>query len=118
MQMPICLNSQHSVIVLNYIDVLLEFIEDVSTKETFTNFKEVLDIIIEYNNNYKKDIGTGNFHDFLMIIPVQISVMTNGYLAALENENNLKKVRAYRFLISEQTQDLIEQLKNLKTEYE
>tara|TARA_R100000781_G_scaffold3464_2_gene4855 strand:+ start:569 stop:925 length:357 start_codon:yes stop_codon:yes gene_type:complete len=118
MQVPICLSTHHSVIVLNYIDILLEFIEDISTIESFTNFKDVLDIIIEYNNNYKKDIGTGNFHDFLMIIPVQVSVMTNGYLAALENDNNRKKVRAYRYLISEQTQDLIEQLKELKTEYE
>ena len=118
MQIPICLNSQHSVIILNYIDILLEFIEDISTTEKFSNFKEVLDVIINYNNDYKMGVGSGNYHDFLMIIPIQISCMVNGYLAGIENKDNRKKVNAYRYLIAEQTNELIAELGKLKTVYE
>tara|TARA_R100000781_G_scaffold45918_1_gene31090 strand:- start:849 stop:1205 length:357 start_codon:yes stop_codon:yes gene_type:complete len=118
MRTPIGISTEHTIILSDYLTLVLDCIEDVSAINKFNNYKDILDIIIEYNNNYKIGLGTGNFKDFLSIIPVQVSVMTNGYLAGLENQNNRKKVRAYKFLLAEQTHELLINVNNLKTEYE
>ena len=115
---PICVSTEHGLLIEQYIKFIVEIISDISTKDRFNNYKDILQIIIEYNNAYQVDVGTGNFYDFLMIVPVQVSVMTNGYLAGIENQKNRKKIRAYKYLISAQTHDLMLDLGKIKTNYE
>jgi hypothetical protein len=37
-------------------------------------------VLIEYHNDYGKGIKENNFYDWLMIIPINLSVATNGFL--------------------------------------
>jgi len=118
MQKPICVSTEHGLIIEQYIKMLLELMADVSTTDRLNNYKDVLEIIIEYNNAYQKEVERGNYYDFLMIIPVQLSIMTNGYLAGIENQKNRKKVRAYKYLIGEHTHDLMLNINRINVQYE
>ena len=74
---PIYANTEHEVIISSYILMIKEFIKDVSNDTRWHNFLEVLDILIEYHNNYGKGVRENNYWDWLMILPINLSLMTN-----------------------------------------
>ena len=39
----------------SYITMVKEFVRDVSNETRYKNFKDVLDVIIDYHNNYGKN---------------------------------------------------------------
>jgi len=88
MHKPIFANQQHQAIVESYITMCLKFVEDVSSKTKLDNYLDVLDTIVEYHNNYGKGVRENNYYDWLMIIPINLSVATNGYFAAIETKRN------------------------------
>ena len=49
-----------------------------------------------------------------MILPINLSVMTNGYLAGLENTRNKTKLHSYRIILNEMLQDLIDKIEKLE----
>jgi hypothetical protein len=116
MRKPIYANTEHEVIVSSYILMVIEFVKDVSNDTRYNNFLEVLDILIEYHNNY----GTGlkergsNYWDFLMILPINLSLMTSGYLAAIETKRNSAIVRSYRLLLTEMVHDVVDKIEKLE----
>ena len=112
------ISFEHKTILSDYLSLVLLFVEEISTKERFQNYKDVLDIVIEYHNNYSKGATKRNFYDFMMILPLQVSVMTNGYFAALENKRNRSKLRGYQYLINEKTQDVIKKIELLEIQSE
>ena len=101
MEKPIYANKQHEVLLENYIKLIKEFVKDVSNDTRWRNYQEIFKVIIEYHNTYGNHRTKNNWHDWLMILPINLSVMTNGYLAALETKTNRGKLRGYKYLINE-----------------
>ena len=56
----------------------------------------------------------GTFHDWLMIIPVNLSVATNGFFAGLETRNNAAVIRAYKVVLEQMVQETANKLYDLE----
>jgi hypothetical protein len=102
---PIYANNEHRVIIETYITMCKEFAKEVSTKSRYNNYLEVVDIIIEYHNGYGQGDRENLFWEWLMIIPINLAVATNGFFAGVETRSNAAVVRAYRIILDELTQD-------------
>ncbi len=114
MHKPIFANHEHRTIISNYTIMLKEFVKDVANDQRWKNYLDVYDIIIEYHNNYGKGVDQNNWYDWLMILPVNLSVMTNGFFAGVETKKNASMVRAYKVLLDELLQDVISKLERLQ----
>lgn len=107
-------NNEHEVIVSNYITMIKEFVRDVSNDVRWKNYNQVYDLIVDYHNNYGKNTKENNYWDWLMILPINLSVMTNGFLAAIETKRNKTLVNSYRVLINEMLHDVVEKIEKLE----
>ena len=114
MRKPIYASQQHKAVIEPYILMIKEFIKDVSNQTRWLSFLEVLDVVVEYHNNYGKGVREHNYWDWLMILPINLSVMANGYLAAIETKRNATLVRSYRVLLSEMVKDVIDKIETLE----
>ena len=116
MRKPIYANNEHEVIISSYILMLKEFVKDVANETRWRNFLEVLDVVIDYHNNYGTGLRerSGNYWDFLMILPINLSVLTNGFLAAVETKRNSAIVRAYKVLVNDMVQDVVDKIEKLE----
>ena len=94
MTKPIYANHTHQQAIENYLLICKEFAKETSTKTRYKNYLDVIDLILEYHNSYGTGAKEHNFFDWLMIIPINVSVATNGYFAALETKNNASILRA------------------------
>tara|TARA_B110000285_G_scaffold224183_1_gene280666 strand:+ start:448 stop:804 length:357 start_codon:yes stop_codon:yes gene_type:complete len=112
---PIYANNDHRVIIETYIVMCQEFAKEVSTKSRYNNYLEVLQTIIEYHNGYGDGAKEENFWDWLMIIPINLSVATNGFFAGIESKSNAAVVRAYRVLLNEMVQDTVDKIDKIET---
>ena len=77
---PIYTSEEHKTLINLYLSTCKEFCKDIATKSKYNNYLEVLDTIIEYHNNYGSGVKENNFYDWIMIIPINVSVATNGFL--------------------------------------
>ncbi len=91
-----------------------EFSKEVSTKTRYNNYLDVVDIIIEYHNNYGTGVKENNWYDWLMIIPINMSVATNGFFAGIETNKNRAVVRAYKTVLNEMIGEVVEKIDNLQ----
>jgi hypothetical protein len=107
-------NNQHEVIISSYILMIKEFVKDLSNETRYNNFLDVLDILVEYHNNYGKGVKENNYWDWVMILPINLSLMTNGFLAAIETKGNASIVRAYKVLLDEMVQDVVDKIEKLE----
>jgi len=114
MTKPIYANTEHEVIIGAYIAMIKEFVKDLSNETRWNNFLEVLDILIEYHNNYGKGVRENNYWDWVMILPINLSLLTNGYLAAIETKGNSTIVRSYKVLLNEMVQDVVDKIEKLE----
>ena len=114
MTKPIYANTEHEVIVGSYIDMIKEFVKDLSNETRWRNFLDVLEILIEYHNNYGKGVRENNYWDWIMILPINLSLLTNGYLAAIETKGNSAIVRSYKVLLNEMVQDVVDKIEKLE----
>ena len=73
-----------------------------------------MDIVIEYHNNYGKGVRENNYWDWIMILPINLSVLTNGYLAGIETKSNATVVRSYKVLLNEMVQDVVDKIEKLE----
>tara|TARA_R110000744_G_scaffold15872_1_gene43934 strand:- start:345 stop:701 length:357 start_codon:yes stop_codon:yes gene_type:complete len=112
---PIYANNEHRVIIETYIVMCQEFAKEVSTKSRYNNYLEVLKTIIEYHNGYGDGTKEENFWDWLMIIPINLSVATNGFFAGIESKSNAAVVRAYRVILNEMVQDTVDKIDKIET---
>ena len=87
-----------------------EFSKEVSTKSRYNNYLDVVDIILEYHNNYGKGVKENNWYDWLMIIPINLSVMTNGFFAGIETNKNRATLRAYKTVLDEMVHDVTDKI--------
>tara|TARA_R100000458_G_C8277373_1_gene252871 strand:+ start:1354 stop:1710 length:357 start_codon:yes stop_codon:yes gene_type:complete len=118
MHKPIFASQEHRAAVESYIAMCLKFVEDVSSKTKLDNYLDVLDTIVEYHNNYGKGVRENNFYDWLMIIPINLSVATNGYFAAIETKRNAAIVRAYKVVLEQALQDVVDKIDLLEPKSE
>ena len=118
MTKPIYASEEHKAIIESYVVMCKEFAKDVSSKSRYYNYLDVLDTIIEYHNNYGSGSSENNWYDWLMIIPINLSVMTNGFFAGLETNKNRAVIRAYKVVLNEMVGDVVDKIDNLKEQSE
>tara|TARA_R110002167_G_scaffold404_2_gene1840 strand:+ start:904 stop:1260 length:357 start_codon:yes stop_codon:yes gene_type:complete len=114
MTKPIYANLHHQQAIENYISLCQEFVKDSSSKSRYNNYLDVIEIIIEYHNNYGVGLKEDNFFDWLMIIPINLSVATNGYFAALETKGNASILRAYKVLLDEMLEEVVDKIDKIE----
>ena len=113
---PIYVNEEHRQSIETYLILCKEFVRDASSKSRYYNYLDVITIIIEYHNNYGSGTKEHNFFDWLMIIPINVSVATNGYFAALETKGNRAILRAYKVVLDEMLQDTVDKIDTIEPE--
>ena len=112
---PIYVNEEHKQSIETYLILCKEFVKDSSSKTRYNNYLDVITIIIEYHNNYGSGTKEHNFFDWLMIIPINVSVATNGYFAALETKGNRAILRAYKVVLDELLQQTVDKIDKIET---
>mgnify|MGYP003673487911 FL=1 len=111
---PIYASEEHRTIIETYILMCTEFSKEVSTKSKYNNYLDVVDTILEYHNNYGKGVKENNWYDWLMIIPINLSVATNGFFAGLETKSNSPTLRAYKTVLDEMVHDVTDKIDALE----
>ena len=111
---PIYASEEHKNIIETYIAMCNEFAKDVSSKTRYNNVLDVVETILEYHNNYGKGARENNWYDWLMIIPINLSVATNGFFAGIETKTNSSIIRAYKVVLSEMIFDVVEKIDALE----
>ena len=114
MTKPIYASEEHKTIIESYILMCKEFAKDVSSKSRYHNYLDVVETIIEYHNNYGSGRNENNFYDWLVIIPINLSVATNGFFAGLETNNNRAVIRAYKTVLNEMVGEVVDKIDNLE----
>ena len=112
---PIGINKEHEQILDTYILTVCESIKDVTTESKYNNFLDVVEIIINYHNEYG-DKKLGAYSDFMSIIPTNLTSCFRGFLAGVENNKNRSACRVYKTLLTELSYKIIEDLEKLKIE--
>ena len=115
MQNTIYANQKHKQSVESYLLMCKQFVKETSTKARYNNYLEVIDLILEYHNSYGSGTKEHNFFDWLMIIPINVSVATNGYFAALETKSNRAILRAYKVVLDEMLQETVSKIDKIET---
>ena len=110
---PIYTSEQHKAIINLYLTTCKEFCKDISTKSKYNNYIEVIETIIEYHNNYG-DVKESNFYDWLMIIPLNVAVATNGFFAGVETKRNAAVLRTYRLILEQLVQEIVDKIDDLE----
>jgi len=111
---PIYASSEHQTIIETYVLMCQEFSKEVSTKARYNNYLDVVDTILEYHNNYGTGVKENNWYDWLMIIPINMSVVTNGFFAGVETNKNRSVIRAYKTVLNEMVIDVVDKIDKLK----
>mgnify|MGYP003626027320 FL=1 len=114
MTKPIYASEEHKTIIESYIVMCKEFAKDVSSKSRYNNYLDVIETIIEYHNSYGSGSRENNWYEWLVIIPINLSVATNGFFAGLETNNNRAVIRAYRVVLNEMVGEVVDKIDNLK----
>jgi len=114
MRSPIYSSQKHKSIIDAYITMCKQFAEEVASKRRYQNYLEVLDLITEYSNGYGSGVRENNFYDWIMIIPINLSVATAGFFAGIETKTNAPVVRAYKVVLDQMLQETVDKLDDLK----
>ena len=106
--------SEDKAIIDSYLLVCKQFAKDVSSKSKYNLYLDVLQIIYDYHNGYGNGASENNYYDWLMIIPVNVSVATNGFFAGLETNRNRAVIRGYKVVLNELVQETVGKIEELK----
>ena len=112
---PIFSSQEHKALIDLYINMCKEFAKDVSSKTKYNNYEDVLKIILEYHNGYGNGVEENNFYDWLMIIPINLSVATNAFFAGVETKRNRAVIRTYKVVLEEILQETVDKISLLET---
>jgi|TARA_R100000084_G_C4608928_1_gene127025 hypothetical protein len=114
MTVPIYASAQHKVIVEKFLNMNMEFAKEVSTKSKYNNYLEVVKMIIEYHNNYGKSVLQNKYDDWMLVLPINLTVATSGFFAGVETKGNRASVNAYRTILAELVYDVIDRLERIE----
>ena len=53
-----------------------------------------------------------------MILPINVSIMTNGFFAGIETKKNITTIRSYKIILNEMLQDLVDKMEKLERIYD
>ena len=115
MRKTIYANQEHQQAIETYLLMCEEFVKETSSKTRYQNYLQVIDVILEYHNSYGTGAKEHNFFDWLMIIPINVSVATNGYFAALETKKNRAILRAYKVVLDELLHETVDKIDRIET---
>tara|TARA_R100001129_G_scaffold156664_2_gene119952 strand:+ start:1760 stop:2116 length:357 start_codon:yes stop_codon:yes gene_type:complete len=115
---PIFANEIHKATIEVYIDMCKQFTKEVSSETKYKNYLDVVKTVIDYHNGYGNGIKQNNFNDWLMIIPINLTVATNGFFAALESKKNSSSIRSYKVILEQLLQETVDKLNLLELENE
>tara|TARA_R100000963_G_scaffold26177_1_gene17860 strand:+ start:547 stop:843 length:297 start_codon:yes stop_codon:yes gene_type:complete len=87
-----------------------QFAQEITTQSRYNNYLEVVDLITEYSNGYGTGLKENNFYDWIMIIPINLSVATSGFFAGIETKSNSSIVRAYKVILDQMLQETVNKL--------
>ena len=113
MTKPIFADTTHQILINDYLNLMLTFAKEISTKSKYQNFKEVMELVIEYHNSYGEDVEQGNWNDWLMIIPINTSVMVNGFFAGIYTKGNSEIIKSYKLLLDNSLELLVRDLREI-----
>ena len=91
-----------------------QFAQEIATKTKYNNYLEVLQLIVDYSNGYGTGVRENNFYDWIMIMPINVSVMTSGFFAGIETKGNAAVVRAYKVVLDQMLQETVDKLDKLE----
>ena len=111
-------SEQHKSIIEVYVIMCKQFVQESTTQARYNNYLEVLDIIVEYSNGYGQGLRENNFYDWIMIIPINLSVATSGFFAGIETKGNAAVVRAYKVVLDQMLQETVKKLDSLQPKNE
>tara|TARA_R100000963_G_C4608109_1_gene79449 strand:- start:170 stop:526 length:357 start_codon:yes stop_codon:yes gene_type:complete len=114
MHKPIYSSEEHKSIIESYVIMCKQFVQEVTTQSRYNNYLEVLDLITEYSNGYGHGVRENNFYDWIMIIPINLSVATGGFFAGIETKSNAAVVRAYKIVLDQMLQEAVNRLDKLE----
>jgi len=115
---PIYANEEHRAIIETYLVMCKQFSKELASKSRYESYLEVLDVILEYHNNYGQGTKENNYWDWLMIIPINVSVATNGFFSGLETKTNLAVIRAYRLILEEIVEQVVAKIDKIEIIYD
>jgi hypothetical protein len=107
-------SEEHKLIVEVYVSMCKQFAEEVSSQVRYKNYLEVIELITEYSNGYGEGVRENNFYDWLVILPINISVATSGFFAGVETKTNSAVVRAYKVVLDQLLQETVSRLDSLE----
>tara|TARA_R100001530_G_scaffold62612_1_gene45140 strand:- start:3187 stop:3543 length:357 start_codon:yes stop_codon:yes gene_type:complete len=110
MHKPIYSSEEHRTIIEVYMEMCKQFVQDSTTQTRNNNYLEVIDCIVEYSNGYGEGVRENNFYDWIMIIPINLSVATNGFFAGIETKSNAATIRAYKVVLDQLLQETVKRL--------
>ena len=114
MQNAIYSSENHKQIIEIYVEMCKQFAQEIATKTKYNNYLEVLQLIIDYSNGYGTGVREINFYDWIMIMPINVSVMTSGFFAGIETKGNAAVVRAYKVVLDQMLQETVDKLDKLE----
>lgn len=113
---PISINYQHQVLLDRYTDTIMRTVADCTgnNESKFNDFMDVLNIVIQHHNDYRPGVENGNLYDFLSIIPTNISIAVQAFLAGMETKRNSITLRAYRYMLINAAFKLVDDLEEIE----
>tara|TARA_R110000824_G_C15177638_1_gene673462 strand:+ start:770 stop:1126 length:357 start_codon:yes stop_codon:yes gene_type:complete len=114
MQNAIYSSENHKQIIEIYVEMCKQFAQEIATKTKYNNYLEVLQLIVDYSNGYGTGVRENNFYDWIMIMPINVSVMTSGFFAGIETKGNAAVVRAYKVVLDQMLQETVDKLDKLE----
>ena len=91
-----------------------QFTQETTTQSRYNNYLEVVDLIVEYSNGYGSGLKENNFYNWIMIIPINLSVATSGFFAGIETKSNSAIVRAYKVVLDQLLEETVSRLDELE----
>tara|TARA_R100000988_G_C3978582_1_gene155582 strand:+ start:523 stop:876 length:354 start_codon:yes stop_codon:yes gene_type:complete len=117
MQKPIFASQEHKMTIEPFMNACFEFAEEVSTKSKYKNYLDIVKDIIDYHNGFGNE-SNEDYYNWLMIIPINLSVATTGFFVGVETKRNSAIIRAYSVVLNEMLHNTVDRLKLLKLENE
>ena len=111
---PIYSSAEHRAIIEAYLEMCMDFAKELSTKSRYESYLEVVDVILEYHNGYGTGLKENNYWDWVMIIPINISVATNGFFAGIETKGNRAIIRSYKLILEEVVQQVVDKIDKME----
>ncbi len=115
---PIYVSTEHEILIESYLNTLYSNLQEISPEDKYDDFVYMSDNIIDYHNFYSESKETGNWNDFLMIIPLHLACMVNGFLLGIETDDNRNDVRIYRELLGQFNIKIIKDLSTIEPIHE